>query len=429
MITAAGVGSGIDVESIITSLMELERQPIEALNNRRETLDVELSAMGSVKSAMNELATSARLLGDGTRFGPFQASSGDEDVFTATATGGSSPEYHSVEVLSLAQNHRMATDLFESADASMRTGSLTLSSGENSFDITIDNSNKTLVGIRDAINDSTDNTSISASILNVDGGSRLVLNAKEGGTDNEITVDGSRSLTRKLKLTEITEAVDAQLIVDGFTVTNSSNSVSDVIEGVTLDLKSIGNAEVQTQRDTDSLRESLDAFVSNYNTLRSGLGRLSADQLQGDQLPRNAEATVRNVFSQDIELPNGQSISPLDTGFTFDRFGVLSIDETRLSDAQTGGMESFIEAFTATDTGFSAKIEDALDRFTSIDGIIAGREKGIENRQGTIDTRIEQMDYRLENTELRYRRQFTVMDQLVSQLQSTSSYLVEQLNR
>ena len=427
MITAAGVGSGIDVESIISSLMELERQPIEALNNRKQTLDVELSAMGSVKSAMNELATSARLLGDDTRFGPFQASSGDEDIFTATATGGSSSEFHSVEVLSLAQNHRMASGLYASSDATVATGSMTFSSGENNFDIAINGTNNTLVGLRDAINDSTDNTSISASILNVDGGSRLVFNAKEGGTSNAIIVGGSSSIVSGI--TEITEALDAQLIVDGFTVTNASNSVSDVIEGVTLELKSIGKADVQTQRDTDSLRESLDTFVSNYNTLRSGLDRLSTDQLQGDQLPRNAEATVRNVFSQNIELDNGQSISPLEIGFTFDRFGVLSIDETRLDNAQDGGLEGFIEAFAATDTGFSAKIEDALDRFTSIDGIIAGREKGIESRQGRLDSRIEQMDYRLENTETRYRRQFTVMDQLVSQLQSTSSYLVDQLNR
>ncbi|MEE9336296.1 MAG: flagellar filament capping protein FliD [Granulosicoccaceae bacterium] len=426
MITSAGVGSGIDVESIISSLMELERQPIQALNNRRETLDVELSAMGSVKSAMNELATSARLMGDDTRFGPFQASSIDEDVFTATATGGSSSEYHSVEVLSLAQNHRMASGLYPSSDAPVASGSMNFTSGENNFEITVDGSNNTLVGLRDAINDSIDNTSVSASILNVDGGSRLILNANEGGTDNIIAIAGSSSIVADL--TEITEALDAQLIVDGFTVNSSSNSVSDVIEGVTLDLKSVGSSDVQTQRDTDSLRDSLDAFVTNYNSLRSGLNSLSAGQLQGDQLPRNIETSVRNVFSQDIELANGQSISPLEIGFTFDRFGVLSIDEKRLDNAQIGGMERFIDAFSAADTGFSAKVEEALDRFTSIDGIIAGREKGIENRQGSLDSRIEQMDYRLENTETRYRRQFTVMDQLVSQLQSTSSYLVNQLS-
>ncbi|MBX2838330.1 MAG: flagellar filament capping protein FliD [Gammaproteobacteria bacterium] len=427
MITAAGVGSGIDVESIITSLMELERQPIEALNSRRQTLDVEISAMGLVRSSMTDLATSARLLGDDTRFGPFQASTTDEDVFTATATGGSSAEFHSVEVLSLAQNHRVASGLYASSEASITTGTMSFSSGDNTFDITVDGTNNTLVGLRDAINDATENTSISASILNVDGGSRLVLNAREGGTDNAISVSGSNSLASNL--TQITEALDAELIVDGFAVTNSSNSVSDVIEGVTLELKAIGTADVQTQRDTESLRESLDTFVTSYNDFRTGLESLSSDQLQGDQLPRNAEAAVRNIFIQDIELPDGQSINPLDLGFTFDRYGALSIDEKRLENAQAGGMESFIEAFATLDTGFSTKIEDAIDRFTGVEGIIAGRQKGLENRQGTIDSRVEQMDYRLENTEARYRRQFTVMDQLVSQLQSTSSYLVNQLDQ
>ncbi len=424
MITAAGVGSGIDVESIITGLMDIERQPIEALNTKRDTLDIQLSAMGRVKSTMNELATSARLLGDGSRFGPFQASSSDEDVFTATATGGSSAEFHTVEVLSLAQNHRMASGLYASPDTAIDSGSMTFSSNENNFDITIDSSNNTLIGLRDAINDAADNTSISASILNVDGGSRLVLNAKEGGTDNAITVGGSSSIVSGI--TEVTEALDAELIVDGFQVTSSSNSVSEVIEGVTLELKSIGNANVQTQRDTESLRESLDTFVANYNALRSDLASFAEGQ-QGDQLPRNVESSIRNVFSQDILLPNGQTINLLDIGFTFDRYGALSIDEARLTSAQAGGMESFIEAFITNSTGFSAKIEDALDRFTSVDGIIASREQGIESRQGTIDSRIEQMDYRLENIETRYRQQFTVMDQLVTQLQSTSAYLANQL--
>jgi len=426
MITAAGIGSGIDVESIITSLMEIERQPIEALNTKKSRLDVELSAMGRVKSSMNELATSARVLGDGTKFGPFKASSSDEDVVTATATGGSSAEYHSVEVLSLAQNHRMASGLYDSIDATVGSGTLSFSSGENNFDITIDGSNNTLIGLRDAINDSLDNSSVAASILNVDGGSRLVLNAREGGTENAITIGGSSSMASEL--TEITPALDAELIVDGFAVTSSTNSVSDVIEGVTFELVSVGKSEIQTERDTASLRESLDTFVANYNSLRSGLNSLSTGELQGDQLPRSVETAIRNIFIQDINLPNGKTISPLSMGFTFDRFGVLSIDETRLNSALAGGMEGFIEAFIASQTGFSAKIEDALDRFTSIDGVIAGREQGIENRQGSLDSRIEQLEYRLENTEERYRRQFTVMDQLVSQLQSTSSYLVDQLS-
>jgi flagellar hook-associated protein 2 len=426
MITAAGVGSGIDVESIITGLMEIERQPITALNTRRESLDIELSAMGTLKSAITELASSARILGDDSRFGPFQASSTDEEVLVATATGGSSSEYHSVEILGLAQNHRMASGLYASSDSSIAGGNLILSSGENSFDIDVDGTNNTLIGLRDAINDAENNTSIAASILNVDGGSRLILNARDGGTANAISIGGSSGVAAGM--TEITAAADAELIVDGFSVISSTNSVSDVIEGVTLELKTLGKSDVETQRDNESLRESLDTFVTNYNTLRSSLNNFSENELQGDRLPRNIENTIRSVFLQDISVPSGAIASAIDMGFTFDRFGSLSIDESRLEAALNGSMEQFIHSFTAVDTGFAAQVETALDRFTSIDGIIAGREKSIENRQQSIDTRIEMMDYRLENTETRYRQQFTVMDQLVTQLQSTSSYLVNQLN-
>ncbi len=427
MITAAGVGSGIDVESIISQLMQLERQPVDALTRRRESLDVELSAFGSVKSAMNELATISRTLGDSALFGPFQASSSDEDVYSATATGGSSAESHSVEVLSLAQNHRLASSLFESRDSAVGTGSYSFSSGDNSFSITVDATSNSLVGLRDAINDSADNTSVAASILKVDGGSRLVLNAKEGGTANTITLSGTGSSVSGFN--EITAAVDAQLIVDGFAVTHSSNVVSDVIEGVTLNLKSIGVSNLETHRDVDSLRESMNQFVEKYNSLRTGFDQLSSGNLQGDRLPRNAESKLRNIFSEPIQLANGDAINPMDIGFTFDRYGVLSIDESRLEAASSGGLEKFIDIFTTTDSGFADKIETALEDYTRADGFISGREDGIENRQQSIDKQLERMDNRLISTEARYRRQFTTMDQMVTQLQSTSSFLTDRLSR
>ena len=424
MITAAGVGSGIDVESIISQLMEIERQPVNALNARRQRLDVELSVFGSMKSAMNELATTSRLLGDASRFGPFEATSVNEDVFTATATGGSSAELHDVEVLSLANNHRLTSGLYASQDAQVNTGTYSFTSDSNSFDITIGSGNNSLLQLRDAINDSLENTSVAASILNVDGGSRLVLNARESGIANSITVTGAGTNI----FSEITAASDAELIVDGFSVTSSTNAVTDVIEGVTLNLVGIGTSKVETQRDTESLRESLDQFVENYNNLRTGLDELSTSELRGDRLPRNAESRLRIEFSSPIELSNGETINPIDIGFTFDRYGVLSLDENRLETAQSQGLEKFLDAFTQADTGFSAKIEAILEDYTRVDGVISGRETGIENRQNSLDDQVDRLEYRLESTESRFRRQFSTMDQLVSQLQSTSSFLVNRLS-
>jgi flagellar hook-associated protein 2 len=425
MITAAGAGSGIDVESIISQLMNLERQPINDLNRKRQQLDVELSAFGSVKSAMSELATTARTLGDSSKLGPFVASSSDEDVFTASVTSGTAAEFHEVEVLALAQNHRLASGAFASVDASVGAGTYSLASGENSFDVTIDATNNSLTGLRDAINDSLDNTSIVASILNVDGGSRLVLTARESGTANSISVNGGALGGNAFS--DITAASDAELIVDGFTVTSASNAVSDVISGVTLNIEGLGTAIIDTERDTESLRESLDEFVSKYNTLRENMNSLSDSELQGDRLPRNAESRLRTAFSEQLTLANGATMSPTELGFTFDQYGVLSISDTRLADAQKGSLEKFVDAFTQAETGLAARFEDVLNEYTSAGGLISNREDGINSRQRLIDNQIERYDYRLERAEQRYRRQFGTMDLLVTQLQSTSSFLASRL--
>ena len=425
MITAAGVGSGIDVESILTQLVALERQPIDALEARQASLDVELSAFGSINSQINDLATTARTLGDGTRLGPFVATTSDEEIFTAEATGGGAGEFHDIEVLSLAKNHRLASQAYTSEEATVASGVWSFSSGENSFDVTIDGGSNTLLDLQSAINSATDNTSVVASILNVDGGSRLVLSARESGTANEISFGG---LASSSGLATITEATDASLIIDGFPVTGSSNTVSDVLSGVTLNLRGIGTAEVSTSRDTESLRATLDEFVTQYNDLRTNLTNLSESELQGDQLPRTVETRIRSAFSSPLTLNNGDSVLPQSLGFTFDRFGTLSIDETRFNEAQENGLEQFITAFAQTETGFAQRMEDILDEFTRSGGIIDTREDGIDARDRALVNQIERMEYRLEQTEVRLRRQFTAMDAVVSNLQSTGDFLNSRLS-
>lgn len=422
MITAAGVGSGIDVEGIISQLMELERAPVNALDAKRQRLDVELSAFGSVKSAMNELSTAARALGEATSFGAYVASSSDEEVFTADAGGSAASEAHEIEVLSLASAHRVASSGYASADAAVTDGTWTLSSSGESFDVVMAGG-QTLTELRDAINDSEDNDVMVASILNVDGSSHLVLNAKESGASGTIGVASPGGAT----FDEIRPALDASLEVDGFSVTSASNTVSGVIEGVTLNLVGEGTGTIDTTRDTESLRESMDTFVAQYNAMRDKLTEMADGQLQGDRLPRDAELRLRSVFSLPISTDGGQSITPLELGFTFDKYGVLSIDEARLVKAQEAGLERFVDVFTRADEGFGAQMVAALDDFTRAGGLIGDREDGIGNRRASLDGQIERYDFRLEQTETRYRRQFTVMDRMVSDLQSTSSFLFQRL--
>ena len=428
-ITAAGVGSGIDIENILSQLNEIERQPVNALNRRRDALAVELSAYGTVKGALSSLETAAEALANSDKFGAYVASSSDEDVFTAVASGGKTGASLDVEVLALASTHRLASTAFSSADAAVGTGTLSFSSGENSFDITVDGTNNTVTGLRDAINDAPENTSVSASIINVDGGTRLVLTAKNSGTNGQINVNSSGGLPTEngSAFTEVSAPSDASLIVHGFTVTSSSNTVSDVIEGVTLELTGLGTATMNSSRDTSSLRASVDNFVSSYNSMAQTLTNLSQSELQGDALPRGIDSRMREAFLGDIDLGNEASTTALDLGFTFDRYGTLSIDETKFNDALDAGVEQYVTAFARPETGLATRFTDLVQEYTGAGGIIDGREDGVDTRRSSIDDQIERLEYRIDRTNQRLRRQYTAMDQIVTNLQSTSSFLVSRL--
>lgn len=431
MITAAGVGSGIDIEGILSKLGELERQPVDVLNQKRAALDVELSAYGTVKGALSGLKTAAQVLGSDRKFGAFVATSSDEDVFTAVSTGGDIAENHEVEVLSLATNHRMASQAYASPDSAVQQGTLKFSSGDNTFEIVVDDSNDSLTALRDAINDSIDNTTVSASIVKVDGGSRMILTSKYSGTDGIINVvrPGNFPLgDQPGGFDEITEARDASLIVHGFTVTSSSNSISDVIEGVTLNLTGVGKSTVKTERDTESLKASLDEFVVKYNSMTDTLNRLGDSELQGDQLPRGVDRRMRDLFFGDILLGNGDKTTAFELGFTFDRYGKLSINQTKYQEALDDGVNRYVEAFANTDTGLASRFSELVDEYTSAGGIIDTREDGVGTRKSSIDDQIDRLEYRIDKTNARLRRQFTAMDLIVTNLQSTSSYLTSRLD-
>ena len=429
-LTAAGVGSGIDVENILRQLGEIERAPVVALEAKKEALDVELSAFGTLKSALGSFQSAVDTLADDNDFGGFVASSSDEEVFTATATNGQEAINQEIEVLALATSHTLASGAYASADSNVETGSLTFSSGDSSFQVDVDNSNNTLAGLRDAINDNIENDSVSASIINVDGGARLILTAKESGTEGRIDVRRNAALPlgdNSAGFEEITEATDASLMVHGFQVTRSSNTISDVISGVTLDLTGVGKSTVDSRRDLATLETALEEFVTTFNSMSDTLVNLGQTDLQGDSLPRGIEQRMRSMFFDTVDLGDGDTASALDMGFSFDRFGALSLDSSRFESAIEKGVNRFVDVFSRNDTGLSSLFSDLTSEYTQAGGIISNREDGVDTRKSSIDDQIERLEYRLEKSAVRLRAQFTAMDLAVTNLQTTSSFLTTRL--
>ncbi len=432
MISSPGVGSGLDIENIVSSLMRLERRPLEKLQKKQDEIDVRLSALGRLGAAISDLQSAARDLQDRARLGHFLAKSSNEDILTASPLGIGTEETHQIEVLQLAQAHRLASAAYDSEEASVPADTYSFALAGESFEVTLDQAHATLKGLRDAINRAPDNPGISASIINVDGGSRLVLTAEQSGAANVITAPAG--------FTEIDAAQDAIIEVDGFTATAPSNRVSGVIPGLTLELKRVGTltdpqtgatqqetVTVTTQADKEAMKASINDFVTAYNNLVSLLGELRQGDLRGEGLLLNVESTLRTQFFSPVTGLDGTAETAFDFGLTFNKEGVLSLDDTKLGKAVDGDLQKLLHFFTAED-GFGHKLEDALDSYVKADGFISLRKDGLYSTKKRYDLQIDSVEYRLSKLEERYRREFTQLDTLMSQLNGTSNRLQQQLN-
>ncbi|OED37942.1 hypothetical protein AB833_21955 [Chromatiales bacterium (ex Bugula neritina AB1)] len=420
MITAAGAGSGLNIESIISQLMTLEEQPINALRRDISELSSELSDVGRLKSAVSDLADVAEKLGDESKFGAWESTSNDEDVLVVSSAEGKTSENHQIEVSELAVAHRMVSNPYESVLTELPVGDYTFGSGEESFTVTLTSGLNTVSDLRSAINDSVDNTTVQASILNVDDGSRLVLSAVNTGTENVITAPP--------EFTELTAATDAVLEIDGLAVTSSSNMLTEAIPGLTIDIKAVGSADIVSNQNMDDIRDLLKEFTSSYNDMRSTMDNLAEGSLQGDSIIRRIDSAVRTDFFTPVDVGDSSEYSMFEFGFTFDKAGVLSIDETTMNESFAENLTRAVNVFTNEESGFASRMVSTLEEFTDIDGFFDIREEAIAARDKALDDQVLRLEDRLELTEARYRRQFGAMDALVSQLQSNGSYLLQSLS-
>lgn len=444
-IIAGGIGSGLDINGLVSQLVEAEAEPVNTRLNATEIdLGSELSAFGTLRSALSSFQSSVTKLEDSTVFQVFKSTSSNEDVFTATADNTAVSGEYAIEVMQLAEAEKLRSIDFTAASDVVGTGTLDISLGSDTFQLTIDGTNNTLEGIRDAINSATDNPGITATLITVDSGTQLVLSSSKTGVANTIDVvavdddplDGF-DLTRlnTANLTSLQAASDAIFKVDSQTVTRDSNNISGVISGVTFSLNQAQPGTTETLSvvsDTESIKKDIDDFVSNYNTLTGVMKGLSnfdqstlvAGPLNGDSVIRGIQNSMRQVLSSTI---SGGTLSTLtDLGITLDGTGSLNIDDSKLDDLLNNNLVE-VRQFFSFDTGMAKNFTTALEGYVEDDGIIDARTDGIQNRLDGIDEKRDQLSRRMEALEARLNAQFTAMDILVSQLQSTGNYLSQQL--
>jgi flagellar hook-associated protein 2 len=418
------------------------------LNKKEAVYQADLSAVGLLKAALSEFQTAVKGLSNKT---VFQARTVDvpEDapfeinVNTTAATGS-----YDVEVLSLAKAAKVRSAGFADKSETIGTGSLSISLGGSSFDITVDESNKSLEGIRDAINENTANPGITASIIHVDDGYQLVLTSDKVGEENTIEItatdddaaDGfDLGQLATANLTVIQPAQDAQMKVDGQIVTRNRNRFSDVITGVTFDLKKPsepGESErFEIKLDEDSIKTKVSEFVTAYNDLNKIMTSLGAydpetkeaGQMQGDSGLRAIKSQIRNVMSNAIE-GEGVSFSSLASiGIKTNKEGILESDGAKLSEVIGSDFNAIANLFSS-ENGLAKKIDKTLSGFLESNGILGARTKSVETRLKGVESDRETLAKRLTVIEARYRKQFGAMDALVASFNSTGAYLAQQLD-
>ncbi|WP_462176641.1 flagellar filament capping protein FliD [Pseudoalteromonas gelatinilytica] len=452
-----GLGSGLAVSDIVDALINAERTPFTSrLNNKEATLTTDISAAGALKSALEKLQTSMEALGEVDNYQK-RSISGSDDFVTLSSDKDAEPGGYNVKVNNLATEHKLMSSAF-AEDAAVGEGTLTIASGENSFDIDVSDT-ATLSEIRDAINDSKDNDSVTATIITDDSGQHLVLSAKNSGVENAIKVtatdaDGNNTDAAGLSalaydtgsgvtnINEVIAATDASITIDGnLTVTSSDNEFANVIDGVTITAKKAHGTDdddstLKITENNNNIKAGLNSFIESYNELlelSNNLGKSGesgAGVMAGDSMLRGVMSKLRQQLTSEVSLSDGGSLSLSKLGVEADRYGKLSLDTERLNEQVEADVDLVQEFFLGEgdEGGFAQSFDELMSFYTDSDGIVQNR---IDSKQTQLDgLDDERIDFarKMESLESRLYAQYNSMDLLVAQMNSTSSYVQAQLD-
>jgi len=466
-ISSAGIGSGLDVETIITKLMAVERQPLTQMQTEASKIQSKLSVYGQVQSYVSALGDAAQQLALNGNWGKTTVSSGNAQVFAATSDNSAVPGTYGVQVNTLAASQTLVSSAFTSKTDVVGAGTLSIELGQWStdqstftsktgatkLDLSI-SSTDTLDDVRKKINDA--GAGVTASIVSDASGAKLVLRSSSTGVENAFRVtvadaDGQQDdagLSRLSydpsssinQMSRTQAATNAEAVIDGITVSSASNTVTGAIDGVTFTLtgKSSGPVAMTVANDTASTKTDVEAFVKAYNDLATFLSTQTkydaatktAGALQGDSGANALRAALRSL--------GGASAG---TSTMFDRMsevgldpqsdGTLKINSTKLatalaSPAEMKKMFSLNGSGTADD-GFAQKIKAWSNSLLAFDGAITTRTNSMQSEVSANDKKQTAFEDRMTSVEARLRKQYSALDTKMGSLSALSTYVTQQI--
>jgi flagellar hook-associated protein 2 len=357
-LSSAGIGSGLDVNSIVGQLMAIEQRPLTLLSRKEASYQTKLTAYGSLKGALSTFQSTMQTLSTAAKFQGLTASAGDSSILTASATSGGSAGSYTINVGNIAQSQVLAATGVASLDNPSSTGTLSIQVGSGALKtVTIDASNNTLSGLRDAINAAA--AGVTATLVN-DGSAtpyKLVLSADTTGAANTIQITNNLTAgelaTTVTSLAQVRAATNAALTVNGVSLSSASNTVSSAIPGVTLALKDSGSTTVTVARDTAAAQAAVADFVKAYNDINGTITNLTSydaktkkgGPLLGDFAAQNLQTQIRKTLSQNLAGIGGSLTTLSQVGVAFQKDGTLALDATKLGNATSSSFGDLAALF------------------------------------------------------------------------------------
>ncbi len=467
-ISSAGIGSGLDVRSIVSQLVDIERQPIRQLQSEATRLQTQISAFGRVQGALSTLRDASTKLSQASNWSASTATSSNITALGATATGGAASGNYNVVVTRLAAAQTLVTTGYASPTASLGSGTLRVElgnfdavppvpkAGATAIDLNIDPTKSSLTDIRDQINNA--GAGVVASIVNDVSGSRLVLRSAASGAENSFRVqvladgDGNAGDAGGLSalafdpsaggtsiLTRTQTAANALATVNGVAVESATNTMAGTIEGLTLNLRQLGEAEVVVEPDTAALKKSVDEFVTAYNESIKLLREQTsydpatkqAGPLQGDRSGASMLSQLRSIFTGGGGV--SASYSRLaDVGLNLNTDGTIKVDDTKLTAALANGPElkklfSNADDVTPANQGFANKLQGWLNLSLNSDGTLDSRTQSLQARKRNNEQAQARLEDRVARTQVRLERQYSALDTRMGQLSGLASYVSQQM--
>ncbi len=432
-VSSPGLGSGIDINTLVTNLVAATITPQQNLITQQQSQDTAtISALGAAQSVLFGLQASVNALTTGGALGDLTATSSSTANFTAVASSSAVQGNYTVKVDTLAQANTISSAAYSSSSAVVGNGNVTITAGGSSFSVSLSGSEDTLQDLANAINSSPDNSGVSASIITSTDGAHLVLNATKTGVSNAVSV--SSSLLQPFSTVQ--DASDSKVFVDGFEYDSSSNTITGALSGVTLNLLAADQANtynLTVSPDTASASSAIAAFVQSYNTaIGTLLNDTSYDSVtgQGGSLLGNSGVTsalqrLQGIESSSVSSNGANAITTLSQlGITVNSDGSLSLDSTTLNAALSQNLNS-VQNLLSGPNGIMTQLSTVIENVAGPSGVLNSQAQSYQTDYQNLSHQLTDLQAESQQLTQRYLSQFNAMNAYVAQYNQLSNMLTQ----